>query len=363
MPNFEPNAVIRGFQLTVVGTVRALRNPELFKSEHFRQAALAIVVGIVIQFIIQIPIIGVKFLLVIVSLFVDLEAVTWDDTILESLDFLNKSVLQVPFLLMTLMRYVTPTLDGIFMQSLQWVDYTYVNKHKSDDPATLRAMYYPNLIKYSTHGSAGVSKPVPDALVAFMVRYGRKVGMMLAVFILSLLPIVGRFVMPAVSFLSFQDFVGTTPAAVIFGTGLVLPKNFVVTFLHTYFSSRSLMRELLEPYFCRVKFTKEQKKRWFSDREGVLFGFAFAFTVVLKTPYIGVLMYGVAEASTAYLVTKITDPPPSPADSEGYAESQVTWKNKHDFLQLSLDNIDKINTAVHQSKEATNPEIPRQKFT
>jgi hypothetical protein len=75
----------------------------------------------------------------------------------------------------------------------------------------------------------------------------------------------------------------------------------------------------------------------------VLFGFAFGFTVVLKLPFIGVLMYGVAEASTAYLVTKITDPPPTPAESEGFAESQVMWKNKHDFLQLSLDSIDKLN--------------------
>ncbi|KAA8647182.1 hypothetical protein EYZ11_010805 [Aspergillus tanneri] len=361
MPNFEPNAVIRGFQLTLVGTVRALSNPELFKYDHFRQAALAVAVGIVIQLIVQIPILGVKFLLLIASLFVDLESATWDDTVLEGLDFLNKSVLQVPFLLMTLMRYITPTLDDIFMQSLQWVDSTYVNKHKSDDPKTLRAMYYPNLVKYSTKGSAGGKKPITESILAFVARYGRKVGMLLAIFILSFLPLVGRFVMPAASFYAFQDLVGTTPAAVIFGTGLVLPKTFVVTFLHSYFASRSLMRELLEPYFCRVKFTREQKRRWFADREGVLFGFAFGFTIVLKTPYIGVLMYGVAEASTAYLVTKITDPPPNPAVSEGFAESQVTWTNKHDFLQLSLDNLDKLNIAVH-NKEAMTNKTPSNNF-
>jgi hypothetical protein len=56
MSNFEPNAVIRGFQLTIVGTVRALRNPELFKYDHFRQAALAIAVGVIIHLIIQIPV-------------------------------------------------------------------------------------------------------------------------------------------------------------------------------------------------------------------------------------------------------------------------------------------------------------------
>lgn len=75
MSNFEPNAVIRGFQLTVVGSmslilrarsesppliagsaVRALQNPELFKYEHFRQAALAVAIGIIIHLIIQIPV-------------------------------------------------------------------------------------------------------------------------------------------------------------------------------------------------------------------------------------------------------------------------------------------------------------------
>lgn len=71
--------------------------------------------------------------------------------------------------------------------------------------------------------------------------------------------------------------------------------------------------------------------------------------MVLKTPFIGVLMYGVAEASTAYLVTKITDPPPSPVESEGFAESQVTWKNKHDFLRLPLDHIDKLNVSSQEN--------------
>ncbi|KKK17002.1 hypothetical protein P175DRAFT_0498312 [Aspergillus ochraceoroseus IBT 24754] len=370
MTSFEPNAVIRGFQLTLVGTLRALRNPSLFKYDHFRQAALAILVGIIIQVIIQIPIIGIRFLLWVASFVINMENVTWDDSLLDGLDFLNKSVLQIPFLLMTLMRYITPTLDEIFMQSLQWVDMTYVTKHKTDDPQTLRAMYYPNLVHYSTKGKASPSskpsqpsKPVPQALMAFARRYGRKVGMLLGIYIASLLPLVGRFVMPAVSFYTFKSTVGTTPAAVIFGTGIVLPKRYLVTFLHSYYASRSLMRELLEPYFCRVKFTPEQKRRWFLDREGVLFGFAFAFTFVLKTPIIGVLMYGVAQASTAYLVTKITDPPPHPTASDGFAETQVTWKNKHEFLKLSLDNLDKLNTAPLEQEGSKTTDLPGRKFT
>ncbi|KAJ5894949.1 hypothetical protein N7495_006640 [Penicillium taxi] len=343
MSNFEPNAVIRGFQLTVVGTVRALRNPELFKYDHFRQAALAIAVGVIIQLIIQIPIIALKFGLYILSWIINLDRSTWDETLLSGLNFLSKTVLQVPFLLMTLMSYVTPTLDEIFMESIQWVDKTYTNKHKSEDPNTLRAMYYPNLVLFKSSRGPRSSRPMSEALMAFAHRYGKKMGMLLGVYLLSTAPLVGRFVMPALSFYTFKNYVGTVPAAAIFGTGLILPKAYLVLFFHTYYSSRSLMRELLEPYFRRIKFTPEQKKLWFRDREGVLFGFAFAFTIVLKTPFIGVLMYGVAEASTAYLITKITDPPPSPTESEGFPESQVKWKNKHDFLRLSLDQLDKLN--------------------
>lgn len=62
-------------------------------------------------------------------------------------------------------------------------------------------------------------------------------------------------------------------------------------------------------------------------------------------------MYGIAQASTAYLITKITDPPPPPDRSEGFAEKQVTWQNKHDFLQLSIDTLDRINvSAVDKSR-------------
>lgn len=312
--------------------------------------------GVVIQLILQIPIIAIKIVIQISSVVVDLDNATWDDKLIEGLNFISNSVLQVPFLLMTLMRYITPTLDDIFLLSLQWVDTTYVEKHKAEDPRTLRSMYYPNLTKYQKKGATAASKsgkPTATLLFAFFNRYARRVAMWLGIYILSLVPVVGRFVMPAASFYSARKSLGTNAAALIFASGLVLPRRYLVFFLHTYYASRSLMRELLEPYFCRIQFNKDQKARWFLEREGVLFGFAFAFTIVLKTPFIGVLMYGIAQASTAYLVTKITDPPPPPEYSQGFAESQVTWTNKHEFLQLSLDALDSFQVKrLHDADRA-----------
>ncbi|MCJ1444810.1 MAG: hypothetical protein MMC23_005313 [Stictis urceolatum] len=348
--NFDANAILRGAQLTIVGALRALQNPEIFRYEHYRQAALAVCAGIAVRFLIAVPILLVKGGLWVLSLFINFESTTWDDSLIEGLDFVANSVLNVPFFLMGLMRYVTPTLDQVFMDSLQWVDATYVQKHKSDDPSTLRAMYYPNLTMYSTRGTAKHNKAAVDAGMAFLIRFGRKAALSLLVYLLSYVPVAGRFVLPGASFYAFNKAVGPVPASIVFGMGLLLPKRYLVIFLQSYFASRSLMRELLEPYFSRIKFSKEQKAKFFRDREGVLFGFGVIFYIFLRIPLVGVLIYGISEASTAYLVTKITDPPPPPSSSNNFPESQIKWTNKHDFLRLPLANLDahNVQTSMHQ---------------
>lgn len=48
----------------------------------------------------------------------DMKDAQWDDEVVNGLHFLEHSVLQVPFFLMTLMRYITPTLDQMYVSSL-----------------------------------------------------------------------------------------------------------------------------------------------------------------------------------------------------------------------------------------------------
>ncbi|KAH0566384.1 hypothetical protein GP486_000206 [Trichoglossum hirsutum] len=373
---FDPNAIIRGAQLTIVGgnaawlcmtgiwanthleAHRALQNPELFKYKHYRQAIIAVVAGVVIRFAIAAPIIGVKVLLWFMSFFVSEQAMTWDDHIISGLDFIENSVLQVPFFLMSLMRYITPTLDEMFMESLQWVDGTYMKKHKSEDPKGFRPAYYPNLRLYSVNGNKGPRRSPFDKVLAFATRSGRRAGISLVIYIASYLPVIGRFVLPAASFYTFNKAVGLTPAAVVFGGGLFLPRKYLVIFLQSYFSSRSLMRELLEPYFSRIRFSKEQKAKWFRDREGLLFGFGVGFYLLIKIPLLGVLVYGIAEASTAYLITKITDAPPPPSESEWFADTQIQWKNKSQFLKLPLAHLDADHISTEKFRE--NPFIANQ---
>lgn len=57
---------------------------------------------------------AIKAILWLLSYFVDFQAAAWDDKLVGGLDFFANSVLQVPFFLMSLMRYITPTLDQMY---------------------------------------------------------------------------------------------------------------------------------------------------------------------------------------------------------------------------------------------------------
>ena len=320
----------------------------------------------VIRLLVAIPVLLVRVLIWISGIFVDLKGSTWDNDVIEGLEFLEHSVLQVPFFLMSLMRFITPTLDEMFMQSLEWVDRTYIQKHQTDDPTKLRAMYYPNMKLYQKNKrdpNDSDRKKTMERVIEFLVHSARRAGLSIAIYLLSFTPYVGRFVLPAASFYTFNQAVGTQPAVVIFATGIFLPRRYLVTFLQSYFASRSLMRQLLDPYFSRIHFTKDQKRQWFKDREGVLFGFGVGFFLFLKIPLVGVLIYGIAEASTAYLITKITDPPPPPAEVEEFTQSQIRWQNKHEFLSLPLAALDVINTSEKPAKNETKKEYPTKTYS
>lgn len=165
---------------------------------------------------------------------------------MEGIEYIEHHVLQIPFFLMSFMRYLSPAMDHMFMDSLAWVDKTYVTKHEGENPDDLRAMYYPNLKLYDHHKKGASEKNSPyDAMMLFFMRFGRKAALSLAVYIASFLPVIGPFVLPAASFYTFNKSVGTPAAVVIFGSGLFVPKRYLVMFLQSYFSSRSLMRDLV----------------------------------------------------------------------------------------------------------------------
>lgn len=90
------------------------------------------------------------------------------------------------------------------------------------------------------------------------------------------------------------------------------------------------------------------------------------FYLFLRIPLAGVLIYGIAEASTAYLITKITEPPPDPKNREqveDFKKRDVKWENKHEFLNVPLEAMDTLHGRAKRRHAEKNGEIKGRQFT
>lgn len=220
-------------------------------------------------------------------------------------NFIEHHVLALPFLIMTILRHIYPTpLDNLFMESLEWSDKMYTDKHshETNRKEPLRPLYSKTLSLYArnSHTTQRFSKFVRRTLKRLLIGF--------VLYLLSMIPGIGKLVFPAAGFYSLYRALGEDLilAAIVGGFGLLLfPKRIYVILIQGWLSTRALTRELLEPYFARINFSDSQKREWFNEREGVLFGFGLAFYLAIRLPLIGPLVYGIATASAAFLITKV----------------------------------------------------------
>lgn len=172
---------------------------------------------------------------------------------------------------MTILRHIYPRpLDDLFVQSLEWSDRIYQDKHANDNNSglQLRPLYSKALALYARNRST-------HRMSKFIGRTAKRLAIGFVLYLLSHLPGIGRLVFPAAGFYSLYRALGEdlVLAAVIGGVGLLLfPKRTYVVLVQGWLSTRALTRELLEPYFARIPFSDSQKREWFREREGVLFG-------------------------------------------------------------------------------------------
>lgn len=360
------NAILRGAQLGFIGMRKALENGPTLSQHHFRHfwmlAGATVAVWFATQILITVP-------LKIFELFVWLFSwIFWynpssiDESINRQIQWFERWILALPFLGLLFLRYVYPKpLDDIFIQSMQFVDQTYVQKHSAQGERELRPSYSASLNKYPYHSSRVTN------MHNFFRRYYKRLRLFIPVYLASSLPVVGPLALPMAGFYTLLKNLGL-PAALVFSviiTAVPPLKPLATLFLESFFSSRTLTRELLEPYFARVKFTPKQRALWFKERESVLFGFGLVFYWLLRLPFLGVLFFGVAQASAAFLIQKVSDIPPEPPTTktaiEAYAQSQIAWKNKKHFLILegiasSPETDAEWNSAPGSSSSSTIPQ-------
>jgi CysZ protein len=68
--------------------------------------------------------------------------------------------------------------------------------------------------------------------------------------------------------------------------------------------------ELLDPYFDKLGYTREQQRALLRRHQPALLGFALPFVFVMAVPLIGPLVFGLAQAAIASLVVEIIEREP-----------------------------------------------------
>ncbi|CDK24084.1 unnamed protein product [Kuraishia capsulata CBS 1993] len=368
-PGFSVLSIVRGVQLAFVGVFRSLQNPDLYNEKYYNEAFQALKMSLIVQLILYVPLIACRMFFGFLSLF--LISAERANGIYGTISYIQHSVLNIgPFVIMSI-RFLRPELDQMFMTSLEYADKVYKQRH----PESTR-QYYAPLINIPAKDNKGSNKfmAVFKAIIGDRVNkikrseefealfwtYILYASSSFALYLLSHIPIVGGLVLPIMSLLKFNGFVGTTTALVIFAVLLVAPPWYGAVFLSSYYGSRALMLDLLSPYLRRIPLNKLERNQWIRAREGVLYGFGLSFYFMLKIPFVGVLVYGLAEASVAYMITKITDPYPSSQERKSasiaeWVDTQLVWTKKFESLSLGGETSVVPGEFIYSPR----PEVPK----
>lgn len=323
-------AILRGLQLTFLGPLRAVQNPYLSK-RYYRKAALAILLSVLIQLALWGP---------IWSLQVASQAFAWASgkrldiqPVIDTCHFLEDYVLNIGLYMIMAVHYAGPDMDELFLHSLQYFDSIYKSKHPDSSKE-----YYGPLQDYTAEEVKEKVSTSGELLSdrkfrTYIQNYLKSSALTLALYMLSGSPVIGSMVLPAAIFYEINKIAGSQYALTAIGIAFMTTNEHLVVFLSALWGGQSLVRELLSPYFARVPFSRTDKDYWFRAREGILLSYGFGFYWLLKTPFLGVLIYGIAEASTAYLISKVSEPPPAPGPQLfKWVENEVIWTSQSKFL-------------------------------
>lgn len=144
---------------------------------------------------------------------------------------------------------------------------------------------------------------------------------------------------------------GSLSLAMLLST-LLYPSTQAQLMSHVW-SCHLLMQLLLLPYFSRASFSRMEQVMWQRARGGVLCGYGITiYALIMKFRLLGLLLIYVAEASTAILLAKVTEPlPPGVVIGtkafSGWVARQVVWAQREEVLRGAFDpfNIHKRQNA------------------
>ncbi|KAF9186329.1 hypothetical protein BGZ51_002076 [Haplosporangium sp. Z 767] len=326
----QPKEFIKGVRLALEGCFIALTNPDFRNGRLYktllRLLAFTLIAHLATQILFFLPIVAISSLLRVMSFTMDTDT---SDSQRGLEIFSNKAhelMSSIPLLGLLFLRYMYPQpLDDIFMDALVYSDHLLIQEyqHAKEEQAMNPTAVDPTEPSIYVMDHRG---PFAPALLAYpyrvrrwhemwryMLRAWKRLKWGLLFLVLSWIPVIGRFAFPVASFLSTTQSIGSKPLAIVFAvTSFLLPRSLSIFLLKGFFGCRALTRELLDPYFIRIGINHYQRRKWFNYRKSVLLGFGVVFYVGCSIPLIGVAVFGLAQASAAFVLQSLADPPPPP---------------------------------------------------
>ncbi|SAM04358.1 hypothetical protein [Absidia glauca] len=297
MARWTVHGLQRGAKEALQGIRLVLVNPHLRQQKFLRifihLAVLSVVLLVITHLLVTIPL---RFAKALVFVFASGDTTRVDQLLESTRSAIRDLVSYVPVVALLFMRYAyRKPLDDLFMETIRYIDetnkttYTAALSQHADDK------------KIHTNNK----KKVWPSIKVYLLRTWKKVRLGLVVFLLSLLPVVGQFVFPLAGAYTTWKSLGNTQGVAVGISFFFLPRWATLILVRSLIGMRTLMRELLEPYFARMHFSHKEKLKWFSGRKDVLFGFSAIAYLLIRVPFVGFVGYGVAQAAAAYMLTTV----------------------------------------------------------
>lgn len=119
--------------------------------------------------------------------------------------------------------------------------------------------------------------PLSVSVPQNLIRMALFIGLSIAAFLSSFIPVVGPFLGPV---------------------------------LQAYFTARLLGWEMLDPYFEKLEVRFDAQHDFVRQHRAPLVGFALPFSLVMSIPLVGPLLFGVAQAAAGMMVVEVLEGTP-----------------------------------------------------
>ncbi|KAJ1960173.1 hypothetical protein IWQ62_004329 [Dispira parvispora] len=279
-----------GFQLGLEGGQLAVREPKVRR--WFGKALVTLVVTMVIlhflaRVLIHVPLFLLRGANTTVASFATYDSEGVHQWLLDAEASVNWALQTLPLTGVLLVRslYSKP-FDAMFMTMVQ----------------TQSAEYYQALVNWPHRA------PFWTVLKHHFLRTWRRMKLAAVMLVLVSLPMVGPYVPWLANFKLMTDVLGPGLAGSVTVLAMAVPgvKDLAWPLFKAILACQQLNRELLDPFFTRLRLTPKDRRAWFRERQSLLLGFVSGFYMLIQIPMIGPAFFVFAQAAMGYWVIHTT---------------------------------------------------------